>query len=32
MDDEGRRELIEDLADEAREDARQELGLDQPAE
>ena len=32
MDDEGRRELIEDLADEAREDARQELGLDRPAE
>ena len=32
MDDEGRRELIEDLANEAREDARQELGLDQPAE
>jgi hypothetical protein len=32
MDDEGRRELIEDLADEAREDARQELDLDRPAE
>jgi hypothetical protein len=32
MDDAGRRELIEDLADEAREDARQELGLDRPAE
>ena len=32
MDDEGRRELIEDLANEAREDARQELDLDRPAE
>jgi hypothetical protein len=32
MDDEGRREIIEELADEAREDARQELGLDRPAE
>ena len=32
MDDAGRRELIEDLADEAREDARKELGLDQPAQ
>lgn len=32
MDDEGRRELIEDLADEAREDARQELDLDRPAQ
>lgn len=32
MDDEGRRELIEDLADEAREDARKELDLDRPAE
>jgi hypothetical protein len=32
MDDAGRRELIEELADEAREDARQELNLDRPAE
>jgi hypothetical protein len=32
MDDEGRREIIEELADEAREDARQELGLDRPEE
>jgi len=32
MDDAGRRELIEDLADEAREDARKELDLDRPAE
>ena len=32
MDDEGRRELIEELADEARKDARQELDLDRPAE
>lgn len=32
MDDEGRRELIEELATEAREDARQELDLDRPAE
>jgi hypothetical protein len=32
MDDAGRRELIEELANEAREDARQELDLDRPAE
>jgi hypothetical protein len=32
MDDAGRRELIEELADEAREDARKELDLDRPAE
>jgi hypothetical protein len=32
MDDAGRREIIEELADEAREDARQELNLDRPAE
>jgi hypothetical protein len=32
LDDEGRQELVKDLADEAREDARQELDLDRPAE
>jgi len=32
LDDEGRRELVKDLANEAREDARQELDLDRPAE
>jgi hypothetical protein len=32
LDDEGRQELVKDLANEAREDARQELDLDRPAE
>jgi hypothetical protein len=32
LDDEGRREIVKDLANEAREDARQELDLDRPAE
>lgn len=32
MDDEGRREIVKELATEAREDARQELDLDRPAQ
>jgi hypothetical protein len=32
MDDEGRQELVKELAAEARKDARQELDLDRPAE